>query len=100
MATKIELEAELERLRAQNDALQPEAREPPQNNVSDDPQAEADAMSSLKQLLDEHGIELPAEPDRTHVSDVVSTLWIQRRADPEHLRRQVDQRQAERLLQV
>ena len=57
MATKIELEAELERLRAQNDALHSEARAAPQKNLSDDPQAETDAMKSLKQLLDEHGLD-------------------------------------------
>ena len=57
MATKTELEAELERLRAQNEALRSEASEVSNENVSDDPQGETDAMNSLKQLLDEHGID-------------------------------------------
>ena len=57
MATKTELEAELERLRAQNEALRSEASVASNKNVSDDPQGETDTMNSLKKLLDEHGID-------------------------------------------
>ncbi|MEP1354322.1 MAG: hypothetical protein ABJX32_19640 [Tateyamaria sp.] len=57
MATKMELEAELERLRAQNETLRSKTSESPAMDVADDPPDETDAMSGLKQLLDEHGID-------------------------------------------
>ncbi len=57
MASKTELEAELEHLRAQNDALSLEAGESPKKNKVDDSRNETDAMDSLRQLLDEHGID-------------------------------------------
>ncbi|AXI49095.1 hypothetical protein C1J03_23530 (plasmid) [Sulfitobacter sp. SK012] len=57
MATKTELGAELELLRAQNEALRSEVRESPEKNMADGSRNETDAMDSLKQLLDEHGID-------------------------------------------
>ncbi len=57
MATKMELEAELERLRAQNETLRSETSESSTTDVADDPPGETDVMSGLKQLLDEHGID-------------------------------------------
>ncbi len=75
MATKMELEAELEHLRAQNEALRSEVSESPKRNVPDDPQGETEAMNSLKQLLDEHGIDGESvDALRTQLTDEFTKL--------------------------
>jgi len=51
-------------------------------------------------VVDEHRVEGPAQPDRSHVALEVFALRIDRPRDIEHGRRQVDERHVEPFLHV
>lgn len=57
MATKLELEAELDQLRAQNDMLRSQANEARDSVASNDPPIEVGVAENLKRVLDEHGLD-------------------------------------------
>jgi len=50
--------------------------------------------------MDEDAVELPTEPHGSHVALDVLALWVERPADVEHARRQVDQHHLESVLEI
>lgn len=57
MATKLELEAELEKLREQNDMLRSQSNETRDSAASDNPPTKLDVTENLKRVLDELGLD-------------------------------------------
>ena len=57
MATKVELEAELESLRSQNDLLRTQAEQTRDAVASEDSADQADVLDDLKRALNENGFD-------------------------------------------
>ncbi|MEP2027604.1 MAG: hypothetical protein ABJI96_02705 [Paracoccaceae bacterium] len=78
MATKKELESEVERLRAQSELLRSHADETSETTMPDEPQAETDVTVSFNQILEENGIDgTNVEVLRAQLTDEVVSLHKQ-----------------------